>query len=249
MKKWIFFGFLFLLTRSLFAEAPAPEALLEQMDTILRSSSHHMTVTMDVKTKNWQRHYKMEVWMKGVDRVFVRVLEPAKSAGQAFLRLKSKLWNYLPTAERTLLIPLSMMTDKVLGSDFSNDDLVKLSYLPRDYDSKILGEETFEGEETYHLELRPKPAAPVIYEKLELWLRKKDSLPLRMIFFDEHLKPLRTLHYSNPKMMDGLERPTVWRMENHKDPTRDTTFTILEAQYGIEIADHLFSQENMEKYP
>ncbi len=249
MKKWILFSFFFLFARVLFAETPAPATLLEAMDNVLRSHSHHMTVTMDVKTKSWQRHYKMQVWMKGMDHVLVRILEPPKSAGQGFLRLKSKLWNYLPSAERTMLIPLSMMTDKVLGSDFSNDDLVKLSYLPRDYNSQIVGEETVEGMEAYHLELRPKPDAPVTYEKLELWLRKNDSAPLQMIFFDEHLKPLRTLHYSAFKTIDGLERPTVWRMENHKDPSRETTLTILEAEYGIEIPDNLFSQENMEKYP
>ncbi len=228
---------------------PNPQKMLEAMDHVLRGNSHKMTVSMEIKTKRWRREYKIDVWMKGVDLAFARVLEPPKSTGQGFLRLKTRLWQYLPSAERTILIPPSLMLDDFLGSDFSNDDFVKLSYFPRDYESKILGEEKIDSIKTYHLELMPKPDAPVTYGKLELWLRKSDSAPVRWNFYNEKMEHVRTLHYSKFKVFGKKEVPTVWRMENLKDKDRKTTITILSAEYDIEINKELFSRKNLEKYP
>jgi len=35
------------------------------------------------------------------------------------------MWNYLPKVDRTIKIPPSMMLQPWMGSNFSNDDLVK----------------------------------------------------------------------------------------------------------------------------
>ena len=112
-RTWWFLSGLILLAfshPSAVFPASEPATLLEQMDNVMRGKSHEMTVTLDVKTKNWERHYKIKVWMKGVDFAFARVMEPAKAQGQGFLRIKTRLWNYLPTAERTILIPPSAIT-------------------------------------------------------------------------------------------------------------------------------------------
>src|SRR3989338_3408288 len=251
--KTIRFSLIFLFLLSL-GNAPASfseidtTALLTQSDQVLRGNSHEMTVTMDVKTKNWERHYKMKVWMKGVDFSFARVLEPAKSEGQGFLRIKARLWNYLPSAERTILIPPSMMLDRFMGSDFSNDDFVKLSYLPRDYTSELAGEEKMNDIPVYHLILTPKSDAPVTYGKLESWVRISDAAPVRMDFYNEDLELIRTLHYSEFKNFGGHEIPSVWKMENHKEKDRTTTITVLDASYNIDIPDSLFSREQLEQY-
>jgi hypothetical protein len=225
-----------------------PESLVVQMDRVLRGQSHDMTVSLDVKTDKWERKYKIRVEMKGVDYAFARVLEPAKSAGQGFLRIKTQLWNYLPTAERTILIPPSLMLDKFMGSDFSNDDFVKMSYLPRDYEIKVLGKEKVGDEEAYRLELLPKNDAPVTYGKLELWLRPQDGAPLRWEFFDDNLKKIRVLRYSEFKKFGDHETPTVWEMENLVHPSRKTVIKILEAKYDLPLSDSIFTRKNLESY-
>lgn len=236
-----------------YAAEPKPDVdvkeLLTQMDVVLRGQSHDMTVVLHVKTPRWERDYKIRVWMKGVDYTFARVLEPSKSEGQGFLRIQSRLWQYLPSAERTILIPPSLMLDDFMGSDFSNDDFVKLSYLPRDYDASISAEEKIGGFDCYRLELIPKPDAPVTYGKLVVWLRQNDSAPVRWDFFNEKLIHIRTLEYSDFKTFGSHEIPAVWKMSNHKDKDRSTTVTIQEAVFDQEISDSLFTKSNLEKYP
>src|SRR5665647_2507021 len=56
---------------------------------------------------------------------FIRILEPKKEEGFATLRLGNEMWNYLPKAAKVLRIPPSMMMSSWMGSDFTNDDLVK----------------------------------------------------------------------------------------------------------------------------
>ncbi len=233
------------------AAEPQPDIkiLLAQMDEVLRGKSHDMTVVLHVKTSRWERDYKIRVWMKGIDYTFARVLSPSKSEGQGFLRVQSRLWQYLPSAERTILIPPSLMLDDFMGSDFSNDDFVKLSYMPRDYDGSVAGEEKIDGFDCYRLELIPKPDAPVTYGKLVVWLRQKDSAPVRWDFFNEKLVHIRTLEYSDFKSFGTHEIPTVWKMSNHKDKDRSTTVTIQEAAFDQEIPDSLFTKSNLEKYP
>lgn len=224
-----------------------PQQLLEKSDEVMRGKiSHEMHISMDVKRGERDYQYELKVWMKGEDQTFARTLSPAKVEGQGFLRLKARLWQYLPKAERTLLIPPSLMLDRFMGSDFANDDLVKMSYFPRDYNAKILKEETLNAIETVHMELIPHPDAPVTYGKLEMWVRKHDGAPVRIDFYDEHLVLIRKLHYSEYKSFGGHEIPTVWRMENIQEPNRATVIKVLDAAFDKPVEDSLFTRENLE---
>jgi len=52
------------------------------------------------------------------------------------------MWNWLPSIERMIKIPPSMMLQSWMGSDFTNDDLIKESSIIQDYTHKLLGKES-----------------------------------------------------------------------------------------------------------
>jgi outer membrane lipoprotein-sorting protein len=234
---------------ALSAEASGPDGaeLLRKMDELTRGSSNRMTVALDVRTKGWERRYRLTLWMKGIDLAFARIREPARSAGQGFLRIKTRLWNYLPTAERTVLVPASMMLDRFLGSDLTNDDLVKMSYFARDYDAVALGEGTVDGFTSYHLTLSPRPGAPVTYSRVELWLRVPDCAPVLMQAFDEKNGLRTTTRYRAFRRFGEREVPTVWEVVNEREPDRRTTFTIEEADFDLDIPNSVFTRANLER--
>lgn len=226
-----------------------PIQMLQAIETTLRGNSHSMTAAMEIKTSSWTRNYKFKVWMEGSDKTFARVTEPAKVEGQGYLRLQARLWNYIPTAERTILIPPSMMLDRFMGSDFSNDDFVKMSYLPRDYTPSILGRELIDGVEMFRIELKPKKDAPVTYAKLLVVLRAADYMPVKIEFYNEKLEHIRTLDYSEVKDFGGHALPSVWMMTDHREKGRVTTIKVEEAQFNAAIPAAIFSQQSLEKYP
>ena len=77
-----------------------------------------------------------------------------------------------------------MMLQSWNGSDFTNDDLVRESNLRKDYYHKLSGKEMIDSTECWKIELTPKPDAPVVWDKLYYWVSVKDTLPVRIEYFD-----------------------------------------------------------------
>lgn len=220
--------------------------LVKKCDKHMRGDSNRMDMTIHVHTNAWERTYRVKQWMKGIDLAAARVLEPARFKGQGFLKIQTRLWNYLPTAERTILIPPSLMLEDVLGSDFSNDDFIKMSYIGRDYTSKLLAVETLDGIPAYKVELISKPEAPVVYAKLIYWARQSDAASLKVEFYNDKGECMRTLVYSDFKPFNDREFPSVWTMHNHRKAGNWTTITVTDAEFNLAVDDHIFTKEWLE---
>ena len=82
--------------------------------------------------KTVQRNLSMKIWTQG-EKALVRIIAPPKEAGTAILKIGRDIWYYLPKMRRTVKVPSSMAMTSWMGSDFTIDDLVKESFLTRDY--------------------------------------------------------------------------------------------------------------------
>lgn len=179
----------------------------------LRSNSNIAEYTLTVARPSWTRSLTLKSWDDRINkRVFIRILDPAKERGKAFLRIDYNLWSYLPNVEKEVKIPPSMMLQSWMGSDFTNDDLVKESSYINDYTHRTV-EEKVEGDKTVlKIELLPKPHAPVVWGKVIFWIWKEKDLPLWQAFYDEGGKLVKTMQFRDFKVMDGMLIPTVWEM-------------------------------------
>ncbi len=101
------------------------------MDAEMKVISPRLAAPRVVRFQSWED--------RDEDRSFIRILSPAKDAGTGFLKLHPNLWMFIPRVERTIRIPPSMMLGSWMGSDFTNDDLVKESSTLDDYDHRLLG--------------------------------------------------------------------------------------------------------------
>src|SRR5574341_616483 len=231
------------------SQTPTATEMVRRYDRLLRGETNQWQVEMVVKTPRWERSYRMDSWMAGERKTLIRVLAPKKSEGQGFLKLDYSLWMYLPTVERTIMIPPSMMLQDFLGSDFSYDDLVKAGRVVDDYTHRLLGEETIEGARTWLVELLPKPEAPVVYGKLRLWVRVADYVPVRQEFYDEGGALLKTVHYGEVRRFGDRPIPTRWHLVNAVKPGNTTELRILEARFDLPLPGELFTQRRLERYP
>ncbi len=189
------------------------KTVIEKMITRLRGHVNVAEYEMTVTRPTWSRTLKMKVWDDRTNkRVFVRILEPAKEAGTSFLRLGYNLWNYMPAVEKVLKIPPSMMLQPWMGSDFTNDDLVKESSYIDDYDHEIVAKEAADGETILKIDLKPKPNAPVVWGEVIFWVREKDDIPVHQQFLDGKGKVIKDLTFTDIKKMDGVLLPTRWEM-------------------------------------
>ena len=105
--------------------APSVAEVSERLDRLLQSESSVGRVELQVVTPRRERTLAMRVWSRGMDRSLIVIESPARERGTATLRVERNLWNYLPRISRTMRVPPSMMLGSWMGSDFTNDDLVR----------------------------------------------------------------------------------------------------------------------------
>lgn len=115
--------------------------IIKKADDKGRGLTSRSEMTMTIVRPGWSRSISMKMWSKGTEYALIYITAPAKEKGQVFLKRENDMWNWIPSIERIVKIPPSMMMQSWMGSDFTNDDLVKESSIVKDYDQKLQGKE------------------------------------------------------------------------------------------------------------
>ncbi|MBQ0831857.1 outer membrane lipoprotein-sorting protein [Marinobacter sp.] len=233
----VFFG---LFSGIALGAAPTAESLIEGMEDTLWSDSNHGRFTMRIETEYWARELNIEAWMDRPEKALIRIHAPKKEAGIGSLRIGDAMWNYLPKVDRTIKIPPSMMLQPWMGSNFSNDDLVKESSFVDDYIHEMTGSEKPGGVTVYRVVSTPKPDAPVVWSRLEFQIRE-DHIPVAMTYYGERDKAIKTMTYSAVEFLGDRRIPTRWTMVDADNPESRTVIEIEAIEFDLPLEDDLFT--------
>ena len=156
----------------------AREIIQKSIDLVNGKSSEALTEMTIVRPK-YSRELEMKTWSFGNDYFLVYITNPAQEKGQVFLKRETDMWNWIPKISRMIKIPPSMMSQSWMGSDFTNDDLVKVNSMVEDYEHTLIGEEEIGGYKCHKIELIPKPESPVVWGKVIMWIAEDEYFQLR----------------------------------------------------------------------
>lgn len=238
---------LFAVTKPLWAASTAQD-LSQKLDLLYRADSSQGKITMMIRTPNFQRTMEIRVWSRGMADSLARIESPAKEKGTATLKKGNTIWNYLPKIKKTIRVPPSMMMASWMGSDFTNDDLMRETSWEKDY-TVAFHQKPKKGQ--VGLVYRPKSGAPVTYSKVEVFLDAKSELPLRQLFYDEKNRLVRQMTFSEVKKIGGRTIPT--RMElKPLSPEKKGNLTVVIYQdmvFNLPLRDNLFSLSGLQKEP
>ena len=242
-------SFFVLLLVSLVAQAQEIDVkeIVKQADEKFRGQSSQGTLTMTIQRPTWSRTISMKNWTLGTQYSLIYITEPAKEKGQVFLKRSNEMWNWVPSIERMIKIPPSMMMQSWMGSDFTNDDLVKESSLVKDYDPTLLGQETLEGYNCYKIQLIPHEDAAVVWGKIIMWVSDKDFLWLKAEYYDEDNDLVNTEILSDIKKMDDRIMPTHLEMIPEDKPGQKTIMVFENIKFNVKLDESFFSQQNMKR--
>ena len=140
-----------------------------------------------------------------------------------------------------------MMLQPWMGSDFTNDDLVRESSLVEDYEHTLIGEEKIAGYDCYKIQLRPKPEAGIVWGKVIMWISKKGYLELKSDFYDEDGNLVKTMTGSKIKKFGDRTIPAHWEMVPVDKPGHKTTFEYHSIKFNVNIKPSFFSIQNMKR--
>jgi len=235
---------LFFLSASLFA-ADA-ESIVKRMDDLMRGKTSYSKLTMTVTTKRSERKMTMEGWSEGSDKSFIKILYPKKDYGITFLKIDDAMWQYVPKIEKTIKIPPSMMLQSWMGSDFTNDDMVKESSIVHDYDKKIIAEDA----KIWTIEMIPRPDAAVVWGKIVMQISKQYEMPLKVEYFDEDDVLERELFYKEYKKLNDRYYPYLWSMfpKSEEKLGHETRMEVETMQFDIPVEKAMFTKRALQKY-
>ena len=204
-----------------------------------------MVMTMTIVRPTWQRSVEFKNWSLGKEYALTLITAPARDAGQTFLKRGTEMWNWNPSINRLIKLPPSMMSQGWMGSDYTNDDILKESSIVNDYNHSIVGEDIVEGRECYRIRMDAREDAAVIWGYQIRWIDKKDFLFLKAELYDEDGMLVRTETGSEIKSMDGRIIPTKIVLLPADEPGNRTELHITEIKFNIPIQESFFSQQNM----
>lgn len=239
------FVFLILLPCIIFAQDA--KSIVKKADEKAKGNTSVALISIQTIRPNWKREITVKAWTKGNDLTMILVLTPAKEKGVVFLKKKKEVWNWVPSIERNIKIPPSMMNQSWMGTDFTNDDLVKEASILEDYNHTFLEDVEIEGRNCYKIQLIPKPKSAVVWGKVILCIDKKDYMMLHAEYFDEDGKLINTMHCSDVKMLGGRLLPAKMEMIPADKKGNKTILTYKSLVFDTPIADQFFSTQNITK--
>jgi outer membrane lipoprotein-sorting protein len=226
-------------------ERPDAAALIKRIDQLLTGRSTVGVMTMSIKTPSWSRSLKLKIWSQGKDYALIRVLEGGpRETGMLTLKREKQLWNWLPQAGRVMKLPSGMLGDSWMGSDFTNDDLLRGNSLTDDFKVTISGVEKVEGRNAWHVVLDPKPTAVVVWGRIEMLVDRASCLPIAELFFDEDGSLARQMSFSDFRQIGWRLFPATMTVVP-ADKGRATSIVYSEIQFDIDIPADTFSLQRL----
>jgi outer membrane lipoprotein-sorting protein len=218
---------------------------VERVASLLVAKSSIATITMQISNDNGQHDLSMKVWSAGGEDVLLRILTPQAEANTAVLKIGNDVWYYLPKTNRTVKVPSAMTMNSWMGSDFTVDDLVKESFLTRDYTitNSFHGDRSGVAVDEYML--TPKSDAVVVYGKIVLQVRRDNQMPVWQRYYDEDGKLVRELTFSDYKTMGGRLIPTRLLMRPTDKVGSQTTIVYDDITFDAVITDGTFAVNNL----
>lgn len=140
-----------------------------------------------------------------------------------------------------------MMSQGWMGSDYTNDDILKESSVVKDYTHEIIAEESIGGRLCYKILMTARENASIIWGKQIRWIDKKDFLVLKAELYDEDGSLVRTETGSDIKIMGGRTITSKIVLVPVEDPQNKTLIEIREIKFNTPIEESFFSQQNMKR--
>jgi hypothetical protein len=220
------------------------EQIVRRIDELYRSNTSEGLVEMEVVTPNWQRTLRMRIWSRGMKDTFIRILEPKKEAGFATLRLGNEMWNYLPKIAKVLKIPPSMMMSSWMGSDFTNDDLVKEFTFVESYHFEIVTPEAPEPGVVY-IKCVPKEGLPIVWGSVVLAVREEGLLPVWERYYDEKGGLARTITFGDVRTFGSRRIPATMELVPAAKAGHRTVLRYIEASFDVPLSADIFTLRNL----
>lgn len=239
---------LLLLIISMSAFAQDAKEIVYKADTKFKGEkTSYSEMSMTIVRPKYKRNLDFKSWSEGTEKSLTLITAPAKEKGQTFLKSGNNLWSWNPTIQRLIKFPPAMMSQGWMGSDYSNDDILKESSIVKDYTHTIIGNNIIDNQDCYIIELIPLSDSDVVWGKIVLWISKSEYLQLKAEYYDEDEYLIKTHLGHTIKTFQERTIPSVMEIIPADEDGFKTIVTIKDMKFNQPIPKNFFSQQNMKR--
>jgi hypothetical protein len=249
-KTFLASGFSFLVIGSLWGQDARQIVAESQKRGQSKSQQYEGTIeVIGSSNKISIKHWIFERFGSyGASKAILRFTAPAEVKGVALLIVNhsdraSDQWMWTPALERDRRIALQDRSTRFFGTDFSFEDLEERDVSQFDY--KLAGEETFDGQPCWKIESKPKESKSSQYSSSLLLIRKDNYVVIQIDNFSKD-KLVRRIHYTDVQRQDGI---WVGRTMEVRDSNRGsrTVMKLEKLQYNIPMKEESFTLEALRR--
>ena len=154
------------------------------------------------------------------------------------------MWNYLPKTNKVIKVPPSMMMASWMGSDFTNDDLVKEYSLFKDYAYERAHPDDADPELVY-IRFVPRDDLPVVWREIVIAVEPNDLIPVWEQYNDEKGEPIRRMTYSEVGEFSGRLVPAVLEMVPQTKEGHRTVIRYRTLELDVDVDEDVFSLRHL----
>jgi outer membrane lipoprotein-sorting protein len=245
MRTKAYLALILCLIATVVLAQPEPKEIIRKMEEQMRGDQSYTEMKMTIVRPRYTREMEMKSWSKGEDYSLILITAPARDRGTAFLKRKKEIWNWVPNIERMIKMPPSMMAQSWMGTDFSNDDLVRESSTIDDFTHSLLREEKRDGIDCFVVQMVPNPDAAVVYEKVLVWVSKGDYLQVRVENYDEYGELVNHIQFSEIREIGGRKIPAKMELVPADKRGHKTIIEYINGDFDTPIQESFFSVQNL----
>ena len=221
------------------------EAVVKYFEDMYRADRSISEAKIIITKPRRERTLQMKIWTLGEERALIVIQAPPREKGTATLKVEKNLWNYLPRIKRTIRIPPSMMLASWMGTDFTNDDLVRESSYSKDYDYELVGPS--QEPPGWLVRFTAKPDIVGLWNRFELVVSMDGRIPLEAKYYDRKDRLSRMLRWSDVKEFDGKRIPAKLSLVPLDKEGHRTEMIYLDIDFEADVPETTFSLSNLEQ--
>ncbi len=235
-----------LIPAPMIAEEPNATLIIERMVAAMHGDSSYAEMVMRIERPRYTREIALRAWSRERSSSLMLITAPARDRGTVYLLRDKNIWTYDPRIDRITRLPSSMLAQAWMGSDFSNDDLIRDSDPVRDYQHHLLRLEDYQGHTAYVIDMIPNPDTPIVWGRVRVWV-SSSHLQLRTEQYDQRDELVNTMEFDQIARFGERDIPTRITVIPAGKENERTVLTYQNISFDIDIDDEFFSRATMQR--
>ena len=218
--------------------------ILKDMDVAMSGAADQYMLyeIKDQQPGKDERILGIEVTVKG-DKRFTKFTAPSDIKGTKILVLsQTQMYVYLPSFKKIRRVASHVTKQGVMGTTFSNDDMALSSFA-----DKFTGAIQSDDKDSWVVAATAKSGSDAPYPKIHITIEKKRNLPLKLEYFNEKGKKLKTENRTGYTCESKACTATVHEMTDHTKNDQVTTLTRKKWKVNQGVKDRVFSKRHLQR--